>query len=234
MSVLSPLLASRSAKKTTRPFSFSGNEYLETVTCLATTPPAMGGGVFDLLQEGDFETDWTEATLYVPKGCKSSYQSAPDWEQFPHIQELPYSFKYNDLYYRINGNNTVITGSNTVEVYGVVDGFSGSLSIPSSVPFGGKTYQVTAIGESAFSRCYGLTNVTIPNSVTSIGGYAFEYCYDLTSVTLPNSLTAIGDHLFTSCYSLTNLTIPGTVATIGNSAFFSTPFFLLKRGLLLS
>ena len=185
--------------------AFSGNEYLETVTCLATTPPAMGGGVFDLLQEGDFETDWTEATLYVPKGCKSSYQSAPDWEQFPHIQELPYSFKYNDLYYRINGNNTVITGSNTVEVYGAVDGFSGSLSIPSSVPFGGKTYQVTAIGDEAFMGCRGLTSVTIPTSVVSIGQYAFSHCSGLTSIALGNSVSSIGRGLFFGCSNLTTV-----------------------------
>ena len=32
----------------------------------------------------------------------------------------------------------------------------------------------TSIGGSAFSRCIGLTSVTIPNSVTDIGDYAFE------------------------------------------------------------
>ena len=193
---------------------------LTSLTCLAKTPPVFLPSYENSIYPFSEDT-YNRATLYVPRGCSGDYRSADWWGNFTNIQELPYSFKYNDLYYRINGNNTVITGSNTVEVYGVVDGFSGSLSIPSSVPFGGKTYQVTAIGDEAFSRCYGLTSVTIPNSVTSIGGYAFDHCYDLTSVTLPNSLTAIGDHLFASCYSLTNLTIPGTVATIGNSAFLN-------------
>ena len=34
----------------------------------------------------------------------------------------------------------------------------------------------------AFSYCYTLTNIKIPNSVTSIGKDAFYYCYKLTSI----------------------------------------------------
>lgn len=41
---------------------------------------------------------------------------------------------------------------------------------------------ITAIGNSAFSNCSGLTSLTIPNSVTFIGGYAFSGCDGLTSV----------------------------------------------------
>ncbi|MBR5332477.1 MAG: leucine-rich repeat domain-containing protein [Muribaculaceae bacterium] len=52
------------------------------------------------------------------------------------------------------------------------------------------------ISSSAFSNCYGLTEVTIPNSVTSIGDYAFTGCTSLTSVTIPNSVTSIGSDAF--------------------------------------
>lgn len=39
----------------------------------------------------------------------------------------------------------------------------GSLTIPSTVTYGGTTYSVTSIGNSAFFNCYGLTSVTIAN-----------------------------------------------------------------------
>ena len=78
---------------------------------------------------------------------------------------------------------------------------------------------MTSIGESAFNDCYGLTSVTIPNSVTSIGIDAFDDCFDLTSVTIGNSVISIGNNAFGDCYSLTSVTIPNSVTSIGDGAF---------------
>lgn len=58
---------------------------------------------------------------------------------------------------------------------------------------------VTAIGESAFCNCIGLTSITIPNNVTSIGANAFNGCTDLTSITIPASVMSIGDSSFEYC-----------------------------------
>ena len=56
------------------------------------------------------------------------------------------------------------------------DKYSGEIVIPESVEHEGATYSVTSIGSLAFRYCYGLTLVTIPNSVESIGSSAFEGC----------------------------------------------------------
>lgn len=56
------------------------------------------------------------------------------------------------------------------------ESYSGSVSIPSSITYQGKTYSVTSIGYSAFAYCSNLTDVDIPNSVTSIGNSAFYGC----------------------------------------------------------
>ncbi len=77
-----------------------------------------------------------------------------------------------------------------------------------------------SITDYAFSRCSGLTSITIPNSVTSIGGGAFEGCSGLTSISIPNSVTNIGDDIFSGCSSLTSISIPNSITNISARAFF--------------
>ena len=80
---------------------------------------------------------------------------------------------------------------------------------------------VTSINDDTFSRCCGLTTVTIGNNVTSIGSCAFEGCSSLTSVTIGNNVTSIGSSAFSDCRSLTSVTIGNSVTTIGSSAFYN-------------
>lgn len=98
--------------------------------------------------------------------------------------------------------------------------YSGSIVIPESIDYNGKTYYVTSIGESAFYCCWYLTSVDIPNGVTSIGEYAFTGCHNLTSIKIPNSVKSIGKFAFSST-GLTSFTIPNNVTSIGNYAFSS-------------
>ena len=85
--------------------------------------------------------------------------------------------------------------------------YSGNVAIPANVTYEGTTYSVTTIGEYAFSWCYGLTSITIPNSVTTIGEYAFWGCEGLTSIEIPNSVTTIGERAFFKCYGLTSIVV---------------------------
>ena len=98
--------------------------------------------------------------------------------------------------------------------------YTGSIVIPNSVEYGGRTYSVTTIYSSAFYGCTGLTSITIPNSVTTIYNSAFYGCTGLTSVTIGNSVTNIGDYAFYNCRGLTSITIPNSVTTIYSSAFY--------------
>lgn len=155
-------------------------------------------------------------TLTVPHGLKSAYQAADGWKDFSQIQEITYDFVVNGIYYAITGSNTVkVTSRNNNS-----NSYSGSVTIPSSVTYGGKTYSVTAIGSGAFAVCSGLTSVSIPNSVTSIGDVAFTYCTSLNNVVIPNSVTTIGELAFHRCNRLTDVTIGNSVTTIGEQAFY--------------
>ena len=100
-------------------------------------------------------------------------------------------------------------------------GYSGDIVIPESVeyegnyPHEGTTYRVISIGFNAFRGCYGLTSVTIPNSVAEIGIQAFDGCSGLTSVTIPNSVHGIGKWAFRDCTGLTSVTIGNGVRYVG-------------------
>ena len=88
-----------------------------------------------------------------------------------------HDFEVGGIYYNILSEE-----GKTVEVtfdYSYSNEYTGSVVIPESVTYEGITYSVTSIGASAFSKCSGLTSLTIPNSVTSIGKSAFNGCYFL-------------------------------------------------------
>ena len=107
-------------------------------------------------------------------------------------------FTIGDLTYE------VLNGGNSVEVHDC-DTSATSVDIPTTVTNNETTYSVTYIGDLAFSGCYSLTSVTIPNSVTYIGIWAFYGCSSLTSITIPKSVTYIGEMAFYGCSSLTSI-----------------------------
>ncbi len=115
----------------------------------------------------------------------------------------------------------ILEDGNSVEVtYRYSSGeYSEVVTIPSTVSYKGKEYNVTSIGYRTFLNCIRLTKIIIPENVTSIGEQAFSGCTGLTTITLPKNVTLIGCSAFRDCMGLTTITIPQSVASMGESAF---------------
>ena len=187
---------------------FKGTTNLTSVTSLSPEAWNMDADNFE-------QSVYENAQLWVPRGSKSSYQSTDSWNQFSNIKELEYDFEYEGIYYNITGSNTVEVTCRTSDY----NSYSGAVYIPEIVPYNGKPYTVTAIGQNAFKMSKSLTRVVMPNTIRSINAYAFHYCEGLTEVAIPNSVETIGNNAFWLCLNLKKVVIPHSVQTIGSMAF---------------
>ena len=124
--------------------------------------------------------------------------------------------------------NYTNNGDGTATITGYT-GPGGDVAIPDTI--GG--LPVTSIGDWAFynggrPQPYGLTSITIPDSVTSIGIWAFAWWFpSLRSVTLGKGLRTIGDGAFGACgpmepngEGLTGVYFLGDAPSLGGPSVF--------------
>ena len=139
-----------------------------------------------------------------------------------------HDFEVDGIYYNIiNGNEVAVTYEGSYSY--PQQSYTGEVTIPASVTYGGSTYTVTSIGHYAFRHCSGLFSVTIPKTVTSISRSAFEYSSDLTSFIVEtgnpnydsrnNCNAIIETSTNTLIIGCQKTIIPNSVTTIGDYAF---------------
>ena len=181
---------------------------------------------------------YSTATLTVPNGTKSAYQSTAGWNKFTNIVEvsggntstkrtihvatagtLPdlisesekYTIEELTLTGELNGTDfRLLRDMAGQETEGklTVLDFSGAKIIS-----GGADYIDTSIWWGGGGLRYTVDyNDILPKNV-------FERC-KFISVKIPNSVTGIGGSAFSGCTALTSITIPNSVTSIGGSAFY--------------
>lgn len=119
----------------------------------------------------------------------------------------------NNFKYEILSETTVSLVGLDFE-YGLYD-----CTILSTVSYGGKRYNLTTIGESAFYGCDKLVKITLPDGLKTISKNAFKHCYALTSIDIPASVETIGQYAFDMDEMLTQVTLHEGLKEIGEGAF---------------
>ena len=116
------------------------------------------------IQENVFTYNtYSNATLTVPAGTKSVYQSTNYWNMFKNIVETGTeqgSFTINGITYAPTSNSL------RMEVTSIEDGKQ-YVDIPSSVTNNGSTYQVTSVSNEALSNRT-FNYVSFPSTITSL------------------------------------------------------------------
>ncbi len=85
--------------------------------------------------------------------------------------------------------------------------YVGNLTIPAKIRHSNTIYNVTSIGDKAFSGAYELTGVVIPAGVVSIGDFAFEGCTKLNKIVFPDNSVSFGEGVFFKCDKISEVTI---------------------------
>lgn len=148
---------------------------LTSIYCKSKTPPTYLTG---------FSKDiYLNCHLYIPFETEQSYKSTSPWNNFWNIsesQECVYEFEKDGLIYNITSGNDVVVSGNAIRK-------KSDIIIPSRLEYYAKEYNVIGIGANAFKGTSNLQSIVIPESILKISNDAFSRCDGLTSVTIEHS-----------------------------------------------
>lgn len=135
---------------------------------------------------------------------------------FVSHRAYPYDFEIGGIYYGYNANNQTVY---VTKDYTKEQSYVGSVIIPQTVTYNGRTLDVAEIGENAFSNCKDLYNVSLPNSIKTIGPSAFKGCEGIVSISLPSSIKSMGYAAFSGCTGMKTIELPNTIEKIEGELF---------------
>ena len=78
---------------------------------------------------------------------------------------------------------------------------------------------VKVIGQSAFSPCSNLKDITLPESLEELGEFAFSCCASLEEIALPKGLSTIHRSAFSMCKRLKHIELPEGLEELNESVF---------------
>ena len=158
-------------------------------------------------------TNRTNATLYVPKGCKSKYQAADYWKEFKNIVEISPYIEFADAKVKelsVANWDTDHDGELSKAEAAAVTSLGTVFKKSQITSFDELQYFIglIGIGKDAFNAST-LTSVTLPENITSLEENAFLDCKSLVSIALPAKVQTIGLNALSGCTAMVNITVDG-------------------------
>jgi hypothetical protein len=221
-------------------WSFSDCRSLTSITCLATTPPALQVFAFN---------NTNNCPIYVPCESVEAYKAAKRWSTYAsRIQGIPPCYepqyrtlttattcvgfdKYTLEEYQVSTDNgvtwrttgtsaTTLIEANSTDCGYVpptkwIARYSGGTTTSAACDATGEIVQYEIAGNK-------LIGLEIESCVTRIGDkMLFNYINFDGSITIPDSVTSIGNSVFFNCKKLRTVTIGSGVTSMGNDVFFA-------------
>lgn len=158
-------------------------------------------------------TNRANATLYVPKGCKSKYQSADYWKEFKNIMEISSFIEFADAKVKelcvanwdTDGDEELsFDEAASITSLGTVFKKSQITSFDELQYFTG----LTSIGKDAFNAST-VKAITLPENITALEENAFLDCKSLVSISLPAKVQTIGLNALSGCTAMVDITVDG-------------------------
>lgn len=189
----------------------------------------LGEEPFEFLNYGGWDVPFNACAslehIYVPAGSLSAYQAY--WSA--NADNASYVVKMSEgaPTYPVAGNEFVVDGLK-YQVINVVDknvalvanGYTGEVNIPNKVIGLGQTWNVTAIGASAFEGvALNINPYSMLRKVEEVGARAFYGC-TFNILTIPENVETIGENAFAGNVALATIEVRGDEpAVLGTNAF---------------
>ena len=163
--------------------------------------------------------DWADATCDMPKTCTRC--GLTEGSALGHRYENGYCADCGQ-----QKTSEGLTYHPMMDDYGhsivsyIVSGRGSCTDTEIIVPSHYNGLPVTGIGVGAFSSCWDITSVSLPDTIGYIDQEAFYGCSSLQSMVIPAGVTRIGLGAFDSCYSLVCVTLPAGLTEIQAYAFY--------------
>ena len=204
------------------------------ITLAATTPAALGTGVFG------------GAVIRVPESAVNDYRTAAGWSNYKNqILSMSDITDYDvtvTAQEKESGLLNVITQDNlakvvSLKVTGTINGYDimvirnkmlnlhyldltdATIVANDYEYYEGFHTEDNVIGPSMFGKLDKLISVKLPKNATCIRANALERCSSLVEVVLPVWLEDIRPGAFSGCSQLEHVKLPSMLKTIGSSAF---------------
>ena len=182
---------------------------LTQINMLPTTPPTITPTTFSHIN--------LQVRITIPEGSEDSYGANANWKQLLDLaagqingtcgENLTWKFTTADSTLTISGTGSTYDYDNYNQpAWNIWDHINKDIK---TISF---SDGVTSIGNSIFSACTALTQITLPNKIEKIGNSAFSDCSKLKEITIPESVKSVGSGAFYGCNALNAVYYAGNVA----------------------